>query len=153
IVLVNSQTELLFGYRREELLGQKVEILVPERFRAGHVGQRADYFANPRVRAMGEGRALFGRRKDGHEIPVEISLSPLETEEGSLIIAAVRDTTERKQAQKVLEKAEARYRTLVEGIPAVTFMAALDEDIRELYVSPQIEALLGFSQKEWLEDP
>jgi PAS domain S-box-containing protein len=153
IVLVNSQTEVLFGYNRAELLGQPIEILVPERFRGGHVAHRDGYFASPRVRRMGAGLELNGRHKAGHEIPVEISLSPLRTEGGMLVTSTIRDLTDRKRSEAQLRKAEARYRTLVEEIPAVTFMAALDEGINELYVSPQIERLLGFSQKEWLEDP
>jgi PAS domain S-box-containing protein len=153
IVLVNCQTEALFGYRRKELLGRPVEILVPERFREQHVTDRAKYTAAPHMRPMGKGLELWGRRKDGHDIPVEISLSPLVTEEGLLIVSTIRDVTDRRRALAQLRKMEARYRTLVEGIPAVTFMAALDEGVNELYVSPQVEALLGFSQKEWLENP
>jgi PAS domain S-box-containing protein len=153
IVLVNARTEALFGYRRDELLGRPVELLVPERSRERHVAQRLGYVAAPHVRPMGRGLDLHGRRKDGHEMPVEISLSPLRTEGGLLVVASVRDVSERRRAEAQLRKLEARYRTLVEGIPAVTFMAALDEGFNELYVSPQVEALLGFSQKEWLENP
>lgn len=154
IVRVNAQAEHLFGYRREELAGQPVEILVPERFRDMHIHQRDGYLANPHVRPMGQGMNLVGRRKDGHEVPIEISLSPLPTADGLLVVASVRDVTTRRKAEAHLRKVEQRYRTLVEGIPAVTFMAALDESgERELYVSPQIEELLGFSQKEWLENP
>lgn len=153
IVLVNAETERMFGYDRQELLGQKVERLVPVRNRGRHVQQRRGYFQAPHPRAMGSGLALFGLRKDGREVPVEISLSPVVTAQGLLVTSVIRDITERKKHEAELVKAELRYRSLVEEIPAVTFMAALAEGINELYVSPQIVDLLGFSQQEWLDDP
>lgn len=99
IVIVNAQTEALFGYRREAMLGQSVEMLLPERFRGSHVAHRADYANEPRTRSMGEGLALFGRRADGSEFAIDISLAPLDTEQGLLLAATVRDVTERKRLE------------------------------------------------------
>jgi PAS domain S-box-containing protein len=104
IVLLNTQAERMFGFRREELLDQPIELLMPDRFREAHQGHRTGYAAKPGTRPMGMGLDLLGRRKDGSEFPVEISLSPLQTAEGLLITSVIRDITDRKQAQDALER-------------------------------------------------
>ena len=99
IALVNAQTERLFGYGRDELVGQPVEMLVPDAVRDVHPGHRAGYVADPRLRPMGAGMELAGRRRDGSTFPAEISLSAIDTEEGILVSAAVRDVTDRRRAE------------------------------------------------------
>jgi diguanylate cyclase (GGDEF)-like protein/PAS domain S-box-containing protein len=102
IVLTNRQTELLFGWRREDLIGQPVEVLLPERFRDAHGHHRSHYETRPEARGMGSGLDLFARRADGSEFPVEISLGPVQTHRGVLVCAAIRDITERKRAEAQL---------------------------------------------------
>ncbi|MFI1438517.1 PAS domain S-box protein [Streptomyces fructofermentans] len=141
IRLVNAQTEALFGYRREELLGRAVELLVPGRFRDHHTAHREGYADNRQVRPMGAELELHGLRKDGTEFPVEISLSPLETADGLLVSAAVRDVSDRKAAEE-------RFRGLLEAAPDA--MVIVDDTGTIRLVNAQTEALFGYRREELL---
>jgi PAS domain S-box-containing protein len=118
IVLANSQTESLFGYSRTELLGKSVEMLIPARYRQRHTGHRNTFFTEPKIRPMGQGLELFGLRRDGTEFPVEISLSPLNTEEGTYVTAAIRDISERKRIEQEIQTLNLELRARVEELAA-----------------------------------
>ena len=105
IIQVNSQTEALFGYTREELIGQKVEMLVPERQRPQHHQHREHFHQQPKIRRMGSGLDLYGRRRDGSEFPVEISLSPVATGDGTMVLSVIRDISDRKRIEEALRRA------------------------------------------------
>ena len=145
IVLINSQTEKLFGYHREELLGQPVEALIPERFWNQHRQHRTAYSTYPQFRPMGVGLELFGIRKNGTEFPLEISLSPQKTKDGVLISSTIRDITDRKKVDDALRQSEASFRTLVEGNYGVC-RAGLDGAL--LMVNQPFVQLLGYDSQE-----
>ena len=132
IVLVNSQTEYLFGYSRQELLGQPVEILLPERFRKRHDALRAQYFIKPVTREMGKGVELSGQKKTGEEFPIEVSLSPLQSADGLLITSAIRDITERRQAQHRIVRLNNLYAALSATNQAITKIAGRSKLLHEV---------------------
>lgn len=148
IVLINGQTERLFGYSRDELVGKQVEMLIPARFQNAHERHRRKYMEAPRIRAMGAGLDLLARRKDGSEFPVEISLSPLKTDEGTLISAAVRDVTERRNAERALSAAHAQIRA-----SAADLERKVIERTAELHESVESLELLTYTMAHDLRTP
>jgi two-component system sensor kinase FixL len=141
ITLANQQAEKTFGYPREELLGCPIEMLVPERIRSGHQGFRHDYLCDPQARTMGAGRELFGRRKDGTEVPVEIGLSPIHTSKGLLVLASIVDITERKLA----ELEAARQRHDLAHLARVTALGELSSSLAHELTHP-LTAILSNAQ-------
>jgi PAS domain S-box-containing protein len=143
IELVNMQTEQVFGYAREEMLGQPIEMLLPERQVANHAGHRAAYFAAPTRRAMGVGRDLFGRRKDGVEFPVEIGLAPVATPDGVKAISSIVDVSARKAMEKALSDSEQQIRLMFDSIQGhAIFM--LDAEGRVMSWNAGAERLKGY---------
>lgn len=147
IVLINTQTEHLFRYPREELLGQSVEVLVPQRFRKSHPQHRVNYFASPRARAMGAAFDLHGLRRDGTEFPVEISLSPLETGESVLVSSAIRDISERRHA----DEQRARLAAIVDSSSDAIVGTSLDGVVTSWNAGA--ERMFGYRAAEVLGRP
>lgn len=141
ILLVNAEMERLFGYHREELLQHKIEVLLPERFKAAHPGMRASFFTTPESRRMGAGRDLFAARKDGTEFPVEIGLNPVNTDEGQFVLAAILDISERKRLETL-------FRATVESAPIAMVMIDATGTIQ--LVNSEMERLFGYERQALL---
>jgi PAS domain S-box-containing protein len=151
ITQANAQVREVFGYTREELLGQQIEILIPERFREIHPSHRHNYFAQPQPRPMGIGLELYGRRKDGSEFPVDILLSPVESSEGQVVLSVIRDITRRRLAEEALQRSEKQLRALFEFSPDAVVVT--DQEGKIAQVNAQVEKFFGYDRSELLGQP
>jgi PAS domain S-box-containing protein len=143
IVLINAQTENWFGYARQELIGQPIEILVPAAIRDAHRAHRDGYFAGPRQRPMGIGLELHATRKDGSNFPVEISLTPIRHEDGMLVSATIRDISERKLAEKARSEIQERFRELANNLPVGVFRFQVEPEERFLESNSTMATMFG----------
>jgi PAS domain S-box-containing protein len=148
ITNVNAQVQRAFGYTREELVGKRVEVLVPERFRSAHPNHRQTYNAQPTLRPMGVGLELHALRKDGTEFPVDIMLSPVETTEGQVTVSVIRDISERKRTEEALRRSEQQLRALFEFSPDA--IIASDQEGRITQANAQVEEFFGYTKAELL---
>jgi PAS domain S-box-containing protein len=148
IVLLNARAEKQFGYRRDELLGQKVTNIIPEGFAERLIADETRTAAEALAQQIGTGIELYGRRKDGSEFPIEIMLSPLESAEGILVTAAIRDITVRKDAEKHLAQMEARYRGLLEAAP--DGMVVVNQGGEIVLLNARAEKQFGYRRDELL---
>ncbi|HLZ68780.1 MAG TPA: PAS domain S-box protein [Dehalococcoidia bacterium] len=149
IAIVNQQAEALFGYRRDELHGRPIELLIPARFHHRHVADRQGYIAAPHTRPMGVGLELYGQRKDGGEFPVEVSLSPLDSDGQLLITSIVRDISRRRQIEAIVREQDQRLRALLEGVRDYAIFM-LDPDGRIASWNAGAERILGYQADEML---
>ncbi len=139
IQIINMQTQIIFGYTKDELYGQKIEILLPDRFKDNHPGQRSNFFAKAHARPMGAGLELFGKHKKGYEFPVEISISPIQLEDGLYVSAAIRDVTQQKAREAELKESNDRNKIFIQQAPNA--IAMFDKEMRYLAAS-----------KKWITD-
>ncbi|MCI0623287.1 MAG: PAS domain S-box protein [Acidobacteria bacterium] len=148
VVFVNARAEAMFGYDLMELIGQPVEILLPESLREIHARHRLEYVAEPHTRPLGTGLNLLGRRKDGTEFPVDVGLAFVKTDQGFVATSFIMDITKRKQAEAELFHREQEFKAMVENSPDI--VARLDRDLRYVYVNPAIERTIGLSPQHCL---
>ena len=151
IAFANSQTEILFAYSEDEMVGQSIETLIPQCFREQHRHNRREFATNSQIRPMGTGRAICGRRKDGTKVPCDISLRNIRTQQGMFTVATVRAVMERNDSEEIIRQAEENFRPLIEMTNAIPWRADA-KTWQFTYVGPQSKEILGYDQRQWYED-
>ena len=152
IVRVNSQAEALFGYAREELIGQSIDLLVPHRHRKSHAGRRAGYYAAPQIRPMGIGKDLYARRKDGNNVPVDISLSHSTQDGELLVIAIIRDLTHHKRLEAAFRESQRALSTLMSNLPGMAYRCKNDRDRTLEFAGDGCVDLTGYAAADFVQN-